>query len=280
MSQSENDVLHCPSSGSEAEFSGFEIEDIPNKENKSPKKAKVKSVVIKPDNTSKKLSHKTKVNSQPKKSKSVPKPKASKPGKNLVDLNNLSVDDIEILRAKLGIPQSADSFMDEDPDDERVDLNNVPNMHIELEQSDDSDEDSIGVRQQSKSKDLTKKLINSLFGDEDNPSFLDEGNDWALPKIKSKIKGEAITSSLAKAVNVACTSQCDTESLSDRHHVPENCEMLNPPTVNTEVWKAMDKRARSYDRLFQDIQGLLASGMVPILKLVKILKPSFMADYG
>jgi hypothetical protein len=54
--------------------------------------------------------------------------------------------------------------------------------------------------------------------------------------------------------------------------------MLNPPSVNNEIWKVLDKRARSYDRLFQEIQALLAAGLVPILQLAKILKPAILAN--
>jgi hypothetical protein len=279
MSHSENDVLVCPSSGSEREFSGFEREDFPEKENDSPKKGRVKSVIVKPDRNSKK-GKKLKNTTQKNKSvNSKSKDKVTNPGKNLIDLNNMSADDIEILRTKLGIAQSFTHSLDDDPD-EHVDLNNAPNMHIQLQpdSNDSDDDDSIGIRRPSKPKDMTKRLINSLFGDDENMSSSDENDVWALPKIRAKSKGEAISSSLAKAVNVACTSQCETDSLCERHCVPENCEMLNSPIVNNEVWKAMDKKARSYDRLFQEIQGLLASGLVPVLKLVKILKPAIMAN--
>lgn len=68
------------------------------------------------------------------------------------------------------------------------------------------------------------------------------------------------------------------ESLCETYCVPENSEMLNPPSVKSEIWKAMDKRVRSYDRLFQEIQGLLASGLVPTLQLAKILKPAILAN--
>jgi hypothetical protein len=79
MSHSENDVLVCPSSGSEVEFSGFEREDFPDKENESPK---VKSVIVKPDRNSKKQGKKLKnITHRNKSTNSKSKDKVTNPGK-------------------------------------------------------------------------------------------------------------------------------------------------------------------------------------------------------
>jgi hypothetical protein len=70
-------------------------------------------------------------------------------------------------------------------------------------------------------------------------------SDWVLPKIKEKVKDPLIPDNLAQLVNLACTNQCDTESLLDKYAVPKNCEMLNPPLVNNEIWKILDKKSHT-----------------------------------
>ena len=95
----------------------------------------------------------------------------------------------------------------------------------------------------------------------------------ALPKLKGPIKGPAIPQSLANLINTTCTSQCVTDDLVAKHKVPENCDKLCSPMVNNEIWKIMNKRAQSYDKCFSDIQNLVATGVVPIIKLFEVVKP-------
>ena len=45
-----------------------------------------------------------------------------------------------------------------------------------------------------------------------------------------------------------------------------------PPSVNPEIWLDIPRRAQTYDSAFQDIQTLIAIGMLPIIKLAKLLK--------
>jgi hypothetical protein len=59
-----------------------------------------------------------------------------------------------------------------------------------------------------------------------------------------------------------------------KHKVPENCDRLFPPSINHEIYKILDKRARAQDKYLVDIQNLVATGMVPIIKLVDLLKSS------
>ena len=272
--EAQNDVLSLNSS-SESEFSGFHSDDLPsNKKTKKPSKT-VKSVVSKVNSGKKGKSQKSKSSSKEKEDSCMVQ----------IDLNNLNDNTIELLKQKLGLlkpsnvpqPSSSRVYDDDfqygdDEFDERVDLNSAPNIHVELTNETDTDDDSIGVRKRPKSKkrDMSNKLLNELFGTDNSDK--ENESDWELPKIKKKSKGLPVSQSLAKLVNTACTTLCDTDSIIEKYSVPENCEMLNPPAVNGEIWKILDKRSRSYDRLFQEIQQSLAAGMVPVLKLVDILK--------
>jgi hypothetical protein len=239
----------------ENEFSGFEEDEVPeinkkNKEERPSTEGRLKSLVVKPGQSRQKENTNKKLKSTKKGNKASTSSKAPNKGSKF-DLNSLSNDDLEILKAKLGISQcTTNSLVDnlDDIENEHVDLNSAPNMHIELSNDSEYESvDSIGINRVSKSKqkDLSKRLINSLFGEASDLS--EDENEWLLPKIKTKNKGDPVASSLAKAINVACTNQCDTDSLCDKYVVPENCEMLNPPSVNNEIWKVLDKRARSYD---------------------------------
>ena len=82
-------------------------------------------------------------------------------------------------------------------------------------------------------------------------------------------KGKAVSDSLAKLINVACSSQCDTDSLVNKYKIPMNCELASPPLVNSKIWKVLDKRAQSQDRGLVDIQNLVATGMIPIIKALR-----------
>lgn len=47
---------------------------------------------------------------------------------------------------------------------------------------------------------------------------------------------------------------------------------LGAPLINNENWKVLEKRARSQDQDMVEIQNLTATGIVPIIKLVDMLK--------
>ena len=76
-----------------------------------------------------------------------------------------------------------------------------------------------------------------------------------------------MSETLAKKVNLACTSQFDVDSLVIKYIIPQNCDRACPPLVNNEVWKIMSKQAQFNDKSIQDIQNLVATGITPIIKL-------------
>ncbi|XP_053373635.1 uncharacterized protein LOC123550464 [Mercenaria mercenaria] len=118
---------------------------------------------------------------------------------------------------------------------------------------------------------MSGKLLQAMFGKEAENKESTEGTEWAQPKLKSVVIGEAISPSLAKLINTTCTSACCTEDIVQKYQISENCCNLSPPMVNQEVWKILEKKGRSYDRMLVDIQTLVASGMVPIIKLAETM---------
>ena len=87
-----------------------------------------------------------------------------------------------------------------------------------------------------------------------------------------------MSETLAKKVNLACTSQCDVESLVSKYKIPQNWDRACSPMVNNEIWKIMNKYAQTQDKGIRDIQNFVATGITPIIKLAEVLKPHIMVN--
>jgi len=262
-------------SDNESEFSGFEEVETPqigatmevSTENTSPKK--LKSVVTK-------KSTNTKNGSQSKKGKTISskgnkpkaKPKASGSKVKSLEIDSLSSKDIETLRSKLGLDMNNNQS---DDDWVPVDRNphSRPNLIIEVDRDDMSDQERPTI------SNVTKDLQRELFGESDVSGAEEEC--WGLPKAKQLERSKPVSKSLANLINTACTSACDTAETVSKYKVPENV-MAVPPLVNQEIWKVLDKQARYVDRSASDIQTLLATAMVPVMKFAQILKPQIQAN--
>ena len=122
---------------------------------------------------------------------------------------------------------------------------------------------------------MSNKIIEAMFGKENdkdcNNNEVHIMDEWAPPKLKSVVRGEAISPSLAQLINTTCTSACCMEEIMQKYHIPQNCSNLGPPIVNNEVWRILEKKGRSYDRMLVEIQNLVATGMVPVIKLAETM---------
>lgn len=273
---SDGDEVLCLSDGGNSEFSGFspisaDIDDTAlvnsvktvntsegkgspkKKRGKSPIKGRkrVKSVVI-----------------QPKKhaSKSAQKPTQShKKPLSRIDINQLSEQDIYTLRTKLGISDKENDqyqeYVSDNEDADETAYSARPNLHVEVD-CDDIDIEDGELPGPSRSKDLERQL----FGPDS------ENEEWQPPKLKTMEKDKAVPKSLANLINMACTSQCDTENIVSKYKIPENIDRAGPPMVNSEVWKILDKTVHSRDRGISEVQNLVAAAMIPMVKLAETLK--------
>lgn len=286
-----------------SDFSGFEVEDIVCDEVTVKKKAKTK-----PSNKSKNVN--INLSSSTKQSKNIVAEKenlpsvssakqgsakgssAANPAKgkalkskknNVMDLDNLSDSDIAKLRELLGFQESFLPAEEEDlPFLFGDSLENLPNMHIEVENEECSDTEVIPMSNNEKippRQAIDSEINGALF---DTESVKNSGNGdefaWQLPKLKTPAKGEPISPSLASLINAACTSQCEIDDIVSRYQLPSNCEKLASPLVNAEIWNDMPKRAQTYDKSFRDIQSLIATGILPIIKLASLLKPQIKSN--
>ena len=278
MSSESDDVLSLDEGAEEGSFSGFSSLSDSDKEpvaSTAPKR-KIRSAVKK----AKEKGGKSKGKKQPPKKKTVTNKEnvqsSSSAGVSSmhtsIDLTKLSETDITKLREVLGIKTVQAEQYANDSDIDAVfghSLENLPNLHVEVDRNDISDNEM----PHTEHTDIADNLTQALFEPEEG-----EIVDWELPRMRVPEKGKAISESLAKLINVACSSQCDTDSLVNKYKIPVNCELASPPLVNSEIWKVLDKRAQSQDRGLVDIQNLVATGMIPIIKLAEVLRPQLQGN--
>lgn len=239
--------------------------------------------------------------SKGKSASNVSKGKAIQKKSNSFDISDLSETDISMLRNILGISDSS-HFQGGEMDEEDFpylfadNIENLPKVHVEVENEPCSDTEIILPEDEQVEQgnnrpysshrvnrtvrpplsDIGNQLSAALFDSvtqESSESLCDDHDDdsWQLPKLKAPQRGEAISSSLASLINTACTAQCVTDELVSKYKLPSNCDKLAPPLVNPEIWNDIAKKAQTYDRFLRDIQTLLATGMIPVIKLSKLL---------
>lgn len=269
MSSEGDEVLSINDDAEEGSFSGFSPLSDSDKEptaSTSVPKRTMRSSVKKVSSKRPKEKRSKSKKSQPKKAVSNKENVTSGNVGSSLDLTKLSETDIVKLREVLGISSVQNEQYADDNDINSVfgqSLDNLPNIHVEVDRDDISDSEI-----PRENPNIADNLTQALFEPEEG-----EIVDWDLPRMKVPEKGKAISDSLAKLINVACSSQCDTDSLISKYKIPVNCDLACPPLVNSEIWKVLDKRAQSQDRGIVDIQNLVATGMTPIIKLAEILKP-------
>ena len=285
-----------------SDFSGFEAEDIidkvtikkksktkPSNRNKnvnvnpSSLMKQSKNIVAEKENLPNASSAKQSL-AKGSSAANLAKGKALKSKKNnVMDLDNLSDSDISKLKELLGFQ---DPYLPAEEEDLPYlfgdSLENLPNMHIEVENEECSDTEVIPMSNNEKippRQAIDSEINGALF---DTESVKNSGSEdefaWQLPKLKTPAKGETISTSLASLNNAACTSQCETDDIVSRYKLPSNCEKLAPPLVNAEIWNDMPQRAQTYDKSFRDIQSLIATGILPIIKLASLLKPQIKSN--
>lgn len=284
----------------DSDFSGFDVEDLVCDEVTTKKKQKSSSKAKNSSNNSSSVTKKKKLASEKENMPNVSSAKTSSakgsstanPAKgkglkskksNTMDLDNLSDSDIMKLKELLGFQ---DSYLPAEEEDLPYlfgdSLENLPNMHIEVDNEECSDTEVIPMSSNENippRQAIDSQINGALF---DSESIKSSGNEddfsWQLPKLKTPQKGEPISPSLASLINAACTSQCETDDIVSRYQLPSNCEKLAPPLVNAEIWNDMPKRAQTYDKSFRDIQSLIATGILPIIKLANLLKPQIKSN--
>lgn len=199
--------------------------------------------------------------------------KQNKDSTSIYGVENLTSEEISQLREILG-------FNNQPHEDEGLSVFDLygpkpGNLTIECDNDPSSDVEIVPhgpVR--TLDKQLKEALFDNLSDSKENEevALQDDDISWQLPKLKAPKKGDAVSSSLAKMINTACTSQCELDEILSKYKIPSNCDKMGAPTVNPEIWADIVRKAQSYDKAFQDIQTLIASGIVPIIKLVSIMK--------
>lgn len=300
MATAEDAVLSY-SEPEDSEFSGFGPDDMPVQPESQPAIETDKNKKKKKDKGKRPANPKSSVSAKKSKSKNVASSASAGPSSSKENetesssfarmIESLTDQDIEKLRDIFG----QNEYYDEEENMQNLfgcSWDDKPNLTIQL--TEDSDGEFVSAPKSTKSKrtplkpkDLSDDLINAMFesSDENGPenestgavdaSECQQSQDftWDLPVLKGPEKGPAISQSLADLINTACTSQCKLDNITSKYKVPSNCDMACSPAINNEVWKVMSNRGQSYDKCFCDIQNLLATGLVPVMKLIEIVRP-------
>lgn len=280
--------LDC--SSPDSSFEGFSDSNI-DLESDTKNKGDNPNIVKDPLNTTeqenKDISH-SKGHKKKEKKEKKSKKKSKKSKKSMIDLNNLSLQDIINLKSIFGTPEAVPSGQvhpNEQTETPVTGLNlHVPlnNLQYDEENLNKSGYDDIDSQDNTNPVFFAKKLGSDmqkcLFDDENSSSghnlMEDEDEIWDLPKLKAPDRGAPVGESLAKMISMACTNPCQTNELVSKYHVPSNCEAMCAPQVNEEIWGELVKyrKVQSTDRSLRDIQNLVTSSMLPILELCNILK--------
>ena len=286
MAEERDDVLSLGGSDEEgsaaSEFSGFEPEEVSG--GNSSKSTVPSGEVVSSEKSKKSKGHKTKPSESkkgkgPKGKGSKSKTSSSRQKKGTLSafgIENLSQEEISQLREVLGF----NNMPHEEEGPSVFDLYGPSpgNMTIECENEGPASDVEIVPENAPVTRPLNKQLKDALFGnssedkENENQVLSEDEVEWQLPKLKAPNKGEAVSSSLADLINTACTKQCDVDGIISRYTIPSNCDKMDAPQVNSEIWLDISRRAQTYDKAFQDIQTLIAVGLVPIIKLTKIMK--------
>ena len=285
MAERGDDVLSLCGSDQEgsalSDFSGFEPADIglctheashvvvSHTLSKTKKGDAVTPGKVKPHASKK---GKNKVSKQKPSVSSVKKPAQSvNVEPSALDIDKLTSLEISQLRELLGV-----SIQDEGPS--IFDLYGDKPDNLIIERDYEGPAEDIEIIPEFQARPLQKQLKDALFFEENectdtNNNIIDDNaGDWDLPKLKIPKKGDSVSPSLASLINTACTSQCEVDDIIGKHKIPANCSSMVAPSVNPEIWSEIARKAQSYDKAFQDIQTLIATGMVPMIKLVSLLK--------
>lgn len=99
-------------------------------------------------------------------------------------------------------------------------------------------------------------------------------NDWALPDwFTVDKKGGDVDTKLADMVNSVCITEGDTEKLIEKYPRPANCKYLTAPKIDSDIWQMLPKFIQNRDAGFQAFQKIIASGIVPLMKVAQLLVP-------
>lgn len=180
----------------------------------------------------------------------------------IVDLNKLTPETVDKLRAALGLQEPTASIPTHGM------LNSSDSDSYEVEMSDKENRSKSNVNCS-----FSNRFEDSLFDDfeDENP----DDDSWPQAKLKAPELGDPVSESLAKLINDSCTHMCNVNETVDKYKVPSNCQFMSAPKVNEEIWGdlARQRRVQTTDRLLRDTQNLVTAGMIPILTLAKLLKP-------
>jgi len=171
---------------------------------------------------------------------------ASGSSNSIVDLNKLTPETVDKLRAALGLQEPTASIPTHGM------LNSSDSDSYEVEMSDKENRSKSNVNCS-----FSNRFEDSLFDDfeDENP----DDDSWPQAKLKAPELGDPVSESLAKLINDSCTHMCNVNETVDKYKIPSNCQFMSVPKVNEEIWGdlARQRRVQTTDRLLRDTQNLV-----------------------
>ncbi|KAH3892989.1 hypothetical protein DPMN_017126 [Dreissena polymorpha] len=177
----------------------------------------------------------------------------SNSSKSIVDLNKLTPETVDNLRAALELQKPTAS---------------IP-THGMLYSSDSDSYEAEMSDKENRYKSNVNCSFSNRFDDSLFDDFKDENPDddsWPQPKLKAPELGDPVSESLAKLINDSCTHMCYVNETVDNYKIPSNCQFMSAPKVNEDIWSdlARQYRVQTTDCFLRDTQNLVTAGMIPI----------------
>ena len=149
--------------------------------------------------------------------------------------------------------------------------------------SEDSDHEGRGKRARL-TKDDNEDAVAALLAESepkgeksDHDKEFGEILDKAVQDLDSEQLGPNVSDQLAQVINKTLRSKLSEEKLKDKKNTylrPQNCETLEAPRVNPEIWTQLQPTTRSRDIRLQKVQSLLLKGLMPLVELLETCRQS------
>ena len=107
--------------------------------------------------------------------------------------------------------------------------------------------------------------------------------DSVVQELAQEQSGPSVSDQLANVINTTLRSKLSEEKLKEKQNAyprPKNCETLETPRVNPEIWSQLESSTRSCDIRLQKVQGLLLKGLLPLIQLLENCRQSKDAAYS
>ncbi len=98
-----------------------------------------------------------------------------------------------------------------------------------------------------------------------------------VQELAQEQSGPSVSDQLANVINTTLRSKLSEEKLKEKQNAyprRKNCETLEIPRVNPEIWSQLESSTRFCDIRLQKVQRLLLKGLMPLIQLLENCRQS------